>query len=66
MVVQKDVIAEAPAPQILYTSIPMDHYEKVIASNAREDIQINLPASDIFSEEMRVIISNTNHANVFT
>jgi len=36
MQVQKEVVAEAP--QILYTSIPMDHYEKVIASNAREDI----------------------------
>jgi hypothetical protein len=44
----------------------MDHYEKVIAANSKEDIQINLPGADIFSEEMKVIISNTNHANVFT
>ena len=46
-------------------AVPLEYYEKVISSNAREDIQINLPAVDIFSEEMRVVINNSNYSNVF-
>ena len=46
--------------------MPLDYYEKVISQNAREDIQINLPAVDIFAEEMRVVIGNSNYSNVFS
>ena len=39
---------------------PQQAYLSQIQLASKEDLQILLPATDIFSEEMRVLIQNTN------
>lgn len=48
-----------------YLAVSTESYDKMVSQNSKEDIQINLPAQDIFSEEMRVVISNSGNNNVF-
>ena len=38
--------------------VSVEDFNNYIAFVKREDIQITLPATDIFSEEMRVIVTN--------
>ena len=39
--------------------VSVEDFQNHIAFIKREDIQITLPETDIFSEEMRVIVTNT-------
>jgi hypothetical protein len=48
-----------------YLAVSTESYDKMVSQNSKEDIQINLPAQDIFSEEMRVVISNSGNNNIF-
>ena len=47
-----------PSSKDLFTISPED-FKRQIQTLQREDIHIILPAADMFSEEMRVIVTNT-------
>lgn len=43
----------------IVTVIPIDDYLQLLSVKDKEHIQINLPAADAFSEELKVIITNS-------
>ena len=51
-----------PNAKDLFT-ISAEDFKRQIQVLQREDIHITLPAADIFSEEMRVIVTNTGADN---
>jgi hypothetical protein len=46
------------------SAISLEEYQTLISIKDKDQIQINLPARDIFSEEIKVFISNCKHCPI--
>jgi hypothetical protein len=47
------------------TVIPIEDHQQLVSVKDKDQIQLNLPARDIFSEEIRIFITNSKYLPFF-